>query len=75
MENDLLAGVDARAKDLGLTRSAFARDAFRLALRRLDEFELEQRQVAGYRKTPPIPTELDIPETDHVWGDNPWSTA
>ncbi|MCY4343850.1 MAG: ribbon-helix-helix domain-containing protein [Gammaproteobacteria bacterium] len=75
VEDDLLAQVDARVKILGLTRSAFARDAFREALRRLDELELEQRQIAGYRNTPPKPTEFDIPETDHAWGDNPWSTA
>ena len=75
MEDDLLARVDARVKALGLTRSAFARDAFREALRRFDELELEQRQIAGYRKTPPNLTEFDIPESDHAWGDNPWSTA
>ncbi|MDE0269990.1 MAG: ribbon-helix-helix domain-containing protein [Gammaproteobacteria bacterium] len=75
MEDDLLARVDARVKALGLTRSAFARDAFREALRRFDELELEQRQIAGYRKTPPNPTEFDIPESDHAWGDNPWSAG
>ena len=75
VEDDLLARVDARVKDLGLTRSAFARDAFRQALRRFDELELEQRQIAGYRKVPPKAEEFGIPETDHAWGDDPWSAA
>ena len=47
-------------------RDADARDAFRQALRRFDEPELEQRQIAGYRKTPTEPTEFDVPESDHA---------
>ena len=58
-----------------ITRSALAGDAFQQALGRPDEMELEQRQVAGYRKVPLKAEEFDIPETDHAWGDSPWSTA
>ena len=69
MENALVERVDARAKRLGTTRSAFARDALRAALQRFDEMELEERQIAGYRNSPPRPQEFDIPEADHAWGD------
>ena len=58
-----------------ITRSALAVEAFQQALGRLDEMERERRQVAGYRKVPPKAEEFDIPETDHAWGDGPWSTA
>ncbi len=73
MESELIERVDARVKRLGTTRSAFARDALRAALRRLDETELEEQQVAGYRRTPSKPAEFGIPEDDHAWGDDAWS--
>ena len=72
MEHDLLERIDSRAKRLGITRSAFARSAFREALKRFDETELEERQIEGYRKIPPSPQEFDIPESDHAWGDDAW---
>jgi len=75
LDDDLWARVDARAQDLGLTRSAFAKDVLLQALRQVDELELERRQIAGYRMIPPKPTEFDVPETDHAWGDGPWSVA
>ncbi|MXY05034.1 MAG: ribbon-helix-helix protein, CopG family [Gammaproteobacteria bacterium] len=75
LDDNLLARVDARAQDLGLTRSAFAKGALLQALRQLDELELERRQIAGYRETPSTPTEFDVPEVDHAWGDSPWSAA
>jgi len=73
MGRDLLERIDARVKQLGTTRSAFARDALRQALRRFDEIELEQRQIAGYRDHPPEPREFVFPESDHAWGDDGWS--
>ena len=72
--NELAERVDARAKRLGTTRSAFARDALRAALQRFEEMELEERQIAGYRNSPPRPQEFDIPEADHAWGDAAWSS-
>ena len=72
MDNDLVAQVDARAKRLGTTRSAFARDALRDALRRLDREELEERHIAGYRRDPVKADEFEVPEADHAWGDEAW---
>ena len=74
MENELVERVDARVKALGTTRSAFARDALRDALKRLDEKELEARHVAGYTRDPAEPGEFDILEGDHAWGDEAWSS-
>ncbi len=73
MDSELIERVDARVKRLGTTRSAFAREALKDALRRYEERELEERHVAGYRRTPTRPGEFDIPEADHAWGDDAWS--
>ncbi len=75
IESNLLHRIDACIKDLGVSRSAFARDAFREALRRFEVMELERVQIAGYRKNPPRKQEFDIPEADHAWGDDPWGAA
>ena len=74
MENDLVERVDARVRALGTTRSAFARDALRDALKRLDEKELEARHIAGYKRDPAELGEFDIPEGDRAWGDEAWSS-
>lgn len=68
MERDLLEQIDSRAKQLGITRSAFARRAFREARARFDEIELEKHHVEGYRKMSTSPQEFRIPEFDHAWG-------
>ncbi len=73
MDSALIERVDARVRRLGTTRSAFTRDALRDALRRHEERELEERHIAGYRRTPARPGEFDVPEADHAWGDDGWS--
>lgn len=74
MEADLIEQVDRCAKRLGTTRSAFARVALREALRRLELEELEQQHISGYRKFPPMTQEFDIPDSEHAWGDDAWSS-
>ena len=73
MENELVERVDARAKRLGTTRSAFTREALKDALRRLEEKELEELQIEGYRRDPTRQGEFEVPEADHAWGDDAWS--
>lgn len=41
--------------------------------KRLDEQELEERHVAGYRRNPPQAGEFEAPERDLAWGDEAWS--
>lgn len=74
MEIELVERVDARVKRLGTTRSAFTGEALRDALRRLDEKELEERHVEGYRRDPVRPGEFEVPQADHAWGDDARST-
>jgi metal-responsive CopG/Arc/MetJ family transcriptional regulator len=48
----LLADLDALSRNLGTTRSAFAREALRAALARMTERELEHQHRQGYGKRP-----------------------
>lgn len=69
IDAELVERVDAYVKQLGTTRSAFAREALREALRRLDEKELEEQHVAGYQREPVSPGEFDVPDADLAWDD------
>lgn len=73
MEADLVEQVDRCARTLGHSRSAFARNALREAVRRRDREMLEQRHIEGYRRTPPAEEEFGISEEDRRWGDDAWS--
>ncbi len=69
LDDSLVEEVDRAAKDLGTTRSAFARDALRAALTRLKEREPERRHRAGYERHPVEPGEFDAWEDEQVWAD------
>ena len=73
MDGELIERIDARVKRLGTTRSAFAREALRDALGRLDEKDLEERHVAGCRRHPVSVGEFDVPDADLAWGDSAWN--
>ncbi|HEX9736377.1 MAG TPA: ribbon-helix-helix protein, CopG family [Thermoanaerobaculia bacterium] len=69
LDEDLVTEVDAAASRLGTSRSAFTRDALRLALAELRERELENRHRDGYRRHPVQPGEVSDWEDEQVWGD------
>lgn len=69
IDDTLLAEVDQASHKLNTTRSAFIREALHLMLRQQRIAELERQHVAGYTRHPVQPGELDIPESEHVWGD------
>ena len=69
LDEDLVAEVDEAIKTLGTTRSAFTREALRLALARLRERELERRHREGYERTPVQPGEFSDWEGEQVWVD------
>ena len=68
LDGTLVEQVDAAARQLGLTRSAFARDALRRALDQLRERELEVRHRQGYERHPVAIDEFAIAEDDQEWG-------
>ncbi len=67
LEDDLVTAVDRAAKSLKTTRSAFAREALRSALRRLRTQELEQKHRDGYTHKPVKRGEFDVWEGEQVW--------
>lgn len=52
-EDELLDRVDAAARQLGTSRSAFTREALERSLERLRDAEQEARHIAGYEPLPP----------------------
>ncbi len=66
----LLAEVDLAIQSLDTTRSAFIRDALRLALRRIKIEEMERKHAEGYAKHPVEPGEFDVWETEQVWNES-----
>ncbi len=55
MDEELLRAVTGKAKALRQTRAALIRKACQEFLHRLEEDELEQRYVEGYRRKPETP--------------------
>ena len=69
LDKELVAAVDKAARRLGTSRSAFARDALRAALRRLQDRSREEKHREGYRRRPVKPGEFSDWENEQVWVD------
>ena len=69
LEEELVTAVDKAAKQLGTTRSGFAREALRAALARVRVKELERKHREGYRRAPVRGKEFSAWESEQVWGD------
>ena len=69
LEPELVAQVDRVARRLGLTRSAFTRQALRAALDRTRIEALERRHREGYRRKPVRRGEFDDWVSEQVWPD------
>ena len=67
LDPDLVAQVDRASRRLGLTRSAFARQALGAALERLRIEELERRHREGYRRKPIRRGEFDVWTREQAW--------
>jgi metal-responsive CopG/Arc/MetJ family transcriptional regulator len=69
LEEELVTAVDRAVKQLGTTRSAFAREALRAALKRIRLSELERRHRDGYARKPVRRREFSVWEREQTWGD------
>ena len=69
LDDDLVQTVDRVAKKKRMTRSAFTRDALRMALKNLKVKELEERHRRGYAVKPVSKGEFDVWEKEQNWGD------
>ena len=69
LDADLVAAVDRTVRRLRTTRSAFTRDALRVALQRVQIRELERKHREGYARKPVRGREFAIREGEQRWGD------
>jgi metal-responsive CopG/Arc/MetJ family transcriptional regulator len=69
LDAELVSAVDKAVRRLGTSRSAFAREALRAALRRLEERSREARHREGYRRKPAKRGEFSDWEKEQVWID------
>ena len=69
LDENLIASVDRVARRLGTTRSAFTRQALKMALREIRTNELERKHREGYKRNPVKRGEFGDWETEQVWGE------
>lgn len=67
LDEDLVKAVDKAAKQLGTTRSAFAREALRSALTKVRIMALERKHREGYSRKPVRHGEFSVWESEQVW--------
>lgn len=69
LDEDLVKTVDNVVKTLHTTRSAFARDALRQAVKGMHIRRLEEQHRLGYSKKPAENSEFNVWESEQKWGD------
>jgi len=67
LDENLIASLDRVAKRLGTTRSAFTRQAIKIALKEVQMNELEEKHREGYKRKPVKQGEFDDWEAEQVW--------
>jgi metal-responsive CopG/Arc/MetJ family transcriptional regulator len=67
LDESLVRAVDAAAKKLGTTRSAFTRGALRSALKEVHVRDLEAKHREGYRRKPVKRGEFSSWESEQVF--------
>ena len=69
LDDDLVKKVDAIAKELQTTRSAFTRDALREAVQQYNVRLQELKHRKGYAAHPVNEEEFSVWEKEQNWGD------
>jgi len=67
LDEDLVEEIDKIVKKLGITRSAFARNAFRVAIGEIIEKKMEIKHQQGYINEPVRTGEFSAWEKEQVW--------
>ncbi len=70
LDESLVDQVDAVVRELKTTRSAFTRDALRIALHAARVRDMEMRHRSGYQRKPVAVGEFSAWDTEHAWGDS-----
>jgi metal-responsive CopG/Arc/MetJ family transcriptional regulator len=69
LDEGLVEAVDKAAKRIGTTRSAFAREALRVALGKARVKEMERKHREGYLREPVGKGEFSVWEDEQVWSE------
>jgi len=69
LDDELVRTVDRVVKNLKTTRSAFARDALREAVAKVNIKLLEKKHQRGYEEHPAGKAEFGVWESEQKWGD------
>ena len=69
LDEQLVKRVDDLVHKLRTSRSAFAREALKDALKKHQILELEKKHKSGYLRSPVTKGEFDVFEDEQVWGD------
>lgn len=69
IDESLLREVDQIIHTLNTSRSAFIRQALKLALEKHKTRKLEERHAKGYAQYPVEKGEFDIWQEEQVWGE------
>ena len=70
LDDALVQEIDHVVKQLGTTRSAFARDALRAAIAQVRRQAMERRHRDGYARRPVTLGEFSDWEDEQVWGES-----
>jgi metal-responsive CopG/Arc/MetJ family transcriptional regulator len=70
LDEGLVREVDRVVKELRMTRSSFARMAFREAIAHHRTLQLEKRHREGYAKRPPTQEEFGGWVAEQSWGES-----
>ena len=66
VDEQTLAELDRAIRELGITRSAFIRDALRRAVWQHRIAQMERKHAAGYARQPVLPDEFDLWEDEQA---------
>ena len=69
LDNNLVKIVDRVVRETKTTRSAFTREALRLAIHGLKVRQLEQKHRMGYAGKPIAKGEFDVWANEQAWGE------
>ncbi len=69
LDEDLIKSVDSAVKKLKTSRSAFTRDALKLALEQLNTTLQEKKHRQGYEKHPVVHDEFGVWQSEQDWGE------
>jgi metal-responsive CopG/Arc/MetJ family transcriptional regulator len=68
-DDDLVMELDEVVRESHTNRSAFTREALRMAIALYHQRKLVEKHRAGYLRYPVTPDEFSVWESEQAWGD------